>query len=59
VTALLGIYREPDDCPQVWYSDGERPCTRYFSALPHSCIIQSGHNHPCICVCGSVPRSRV
>jgi hypothetical protein len=53
VTALLGIYREPDDCPNTWAFTAER-CS--FLNLPvHSCVIQSGHNHPCICQCGSVP----
>ena len=52
MTALLGVYREPDDCSHVWAFD-ERTCTTNLPA--HRCVIQTGHKHQCLCHCGSVP----
>lgn len=54
MTALLTEeYREPPDCPYAW-GDGYTRCT--WHDLPvHRCLIQGGHDNPCICTCGDVP----
>lgn len=56
MTALLvEEYREPPDCPYVW-GDGYVSCA--WHDLPvHRCLIQGGHDNPCVCMCGDVPAS--
>lgn len=54
MTALLTEeYREPPDCPYVW-GDGYTRCTWYDLPV-HRCLIQGGHDNPCMCMCGDVP----
>lgn len=53
MTSLLGIEREPGDCPHRW-GQGYDPCA-YHDLPVHKCLIQAGHDHPCLCLCGVVP----
>lgn len=50
---LIEEYREPPDCPYTW-GDGYVPCT-YHDLPVHTCFIQAGHSHPCLCLCGDAP----
>lgn len=54
VTALMAEeYRDPGDCPYRW-GHGYDPCL-YHDLPVHKCLIQAGHDHPCLCMCGVVP----
>lgn len=44
---------DPGDCPRTW-GQGYDPCS-YHDLPVHTCLIQSGHDHPCLCMCGAVP----
>lgn len=49
----LDDYREPPDCPYAW-GDGYDPCA--WHDLPvHRCLIQGGHEGPCLCMCTAEP----
>ncbi len=42
---LVSDYRESPDCDYVW--PGTVPPTR--DCAVHACVIQWGHDHPCLC----------
>lgn len=54
MTALLtDDGRDPGDCPYSW-GLGYDPCA-YHDLPIHTCLIQAGHDNPCLCMCGVVP----